>query len=70
MWAMMNDGKKHSVTSFHHCLNPSSNSIVIEDWGNITGVQATISIRLLPAAPKLSDFAAAVWLTGDCSIHN
>jgi len=45
-------------------------SIVIKDWGDIMGIETTISIRLIPAAPKLSNFPAGVWQTGDCSIHD
>jgi len=30
----------------------------VDDWGNITGLQTTISIQLLPTAPKHSDILA------------
>ena len=33
-------------------------------------MQTTISIRLFPATPDLSDFPTGVWQTGDCSIYN
>jgi len=51
-------------------LYPSGSGIVIEEWGNITAIRSTISIRLLLAAPNISGFLAGVWQTGDCSIHN
>jgi hypothetical protein len=68
--ATINDAIQDWAAYFHHHLYPSGSSIVIEDWGNITGVRTTISIRLLQAAPKLWDFPAGVWQTGDCSIHD
>jgi hypothetical protein len=68
--ATINNTKERWVAYFHRFLDPSGSSIVIDDWGNITGVQTTISIRLHEAARKLSDFPAGLWQTGDCSIHD
>jgi hypothetical protein len=58
------------VAAFHRRLYPSSSGILTEDWGNITGLPTSISIRHLQAAPKLSDFPAGVWQTGDCSFQD
>ena len=58
------------VASFHRHLYPSGSSIVIEDWGTITGVLTTISIRHLPEAPTPLDWLAGVWQPGDCSTHD
>jgi len=66
----INDAKICWVGSFHRRLYPSGSSIVIKDWGNIMGVCTTISIRILLAARKLSDFPAGVWQTSDCSIDD
>jgi hypothetical protein len=66
----INNTKMRWVAYFHRCLDLSCSSIVIDDWGNITGVQTTISIRLHQAAPKLSDFPAGLWQISDCSIHD
>jgi len=68
--ATINNAKKRWVASLYRHLYPSGSSIVIEDWGNITGVWTTITNRLLQAAPMLSDYPAGVWQTGDCSIHD
>jgi len=68
--ARINDATKYSVVEFNCWLYPSGCSSAIEDWGNITGVWTTISIRLLPAAPNLTDFLARVWQTGNCRIHD
>ena len=51
-------------------LYPSGSSIVVEDCGQIPGVQTTISINLLPAAPELSDIPGGVCQTGESSIHD
>jgi len=58
------------VVQFHCRQYPSGSSIDIETCGNITHVCTTTSIRLLPAAPKLSDFPADVWQTSDHSIQD
>jgi hypothetical protein len=70
LMATINHPKKHWVAEFYRRLYPSGSSNVIDDWGNIMGVRTTISLRLLQAAPQLSDFLAGVWQTGDCSIHD
>jgi len=67
---MINNPMKRWVVQFHRRIYRSGSSIVIEDWGNNTGVRTTISSRLLPAASKLSDLPAGVWQTGDGSIHD
>jgi len=58
--ATINDETKSLVAYFQCYIYPSCSSIVIEDWGNISGVQTTIFIRLLQGAPKLSDSLAGV----------
>jgi hypothetical protein len=68
--ATINDAKKRWVAKFHCRQYPSGSSIVIDDWGNITGVQTTISIRLLQATGKVSDFPVGVLQTSDCSIQD
>jgi len=68
--AMMNDAKKCWVVEFNRHLYPTGSRILIDDLGHITGVRPTLSIRRLPAAPKLSDFPAGIWQTNNCSIHN
>jgi len=68
--AMMNNAKMCWVGSFHRHLYLFSSSIPINDSSNMMGVRTTISVRLLPEVPKLSDFPAVVWQTGECSIHD
>jgi len=68
--ATIHDANKPWVVQLYDHLYPSGSNIVIDDWVNITEVWTTISIRLLPADPKLSDFPAVVWRTGKCSIHD
>jgi len=68
--ATINDPTTRWVVQYHRFLSPSGSSIIIKDGGDIAGMQTTISIRLFPAAPKLSDFPAEVWQTGDCHIHD
>jgi len=38
--AMISDAKERRVVECTGCLYPSGSSMVIEDWGNITGVRA------------------------------
>jgi len=68
--ATINDVKQRLLVWFLCSLYPSSSRIVKEDCGNIRGVQTTISIRLLPAAPNLLDYLQVLQQTGDCSIHD
>jgi hypothetical protein len=68
-FATMDNAQQHSIVQFHRRLYPSGSSIVIQVWGNNVAVHTTISIRLLPAAIKLSECPHAVRQTGDCSIH-
>jgi hypothetical protein len=70
LMATINHPKKDWVAEFNRRLYPSGSSNVINAWGNIMCVRTTISIWLLQAAPKLTDFLAGVWQTGDCSIHD
>jgi len=67
---MMNDAIMRSVVSFHHFLHPAGSSNVIKNRGTFLGMLTAISITLLQAVPKLSDFPAEVWQAGDCSIHD
>ena len=67
--AKKHDAKKRSVVTCHCRLYPSSSGINNRDWGSIMGVRSFIPIRLLPAAPKLSDFLVGVSQSSNCSIN-
>jgi len=67
--ATISHAEKGSIAWIHCRLYPSGRKIVIEDWGNITSIWATVFIQLLLAAPKLSAFLAVVWQTSDYHIH-
>jgi len=59
--ATINDTKKGWVAYFPYHHEPFGSIIVIEDPGNITGIQISISNGHLPALWILLDCPAEVW---------
>lgn len=68
--ATMNNVRMCWVADCRYHLWPSGSSIVTDDCLNMMGIQTTISIGLLPAAPKIPDCLSGVWQTGEYSIHD
>ena len=67
--ATTNNTKTRWVVSLHTCLYLSGSGVVIEDWGNITGIWTISSNRPLLSALILLELSVGIWPTSDWSIY-